>query len=455
MTANVSNITSGFIDIATFDELEKFMYGGGNAITYFVREVRKSTWFTQIPVPLSRINGFGTFGSECMFNVSRSGDYLLQAWLRVQLPEVKLSPTNSAGENGRIRWTKNLMHNLIEEAFVTFNDLQGCRIDNYVLDFWNAFTLSDSKLNGYMNMIGNKPTLINPRGPNEKLTSETLSLPLPFFFSRDTGVSLPTAALPYNEIHIRMKLRKWSELLIFEDYKKVGNQKLTIVPTTDLMSTPELVSCHVWANYAIVSNEERKRMGCSTRDILMENFQTIPQLMFNPKMNPSFDLRLSHSIKVLFWAVRNTTAVNEWSNYTTASPVVTEKSLIFNPTDSHDPIASFGLRYENQYRLADMGSDFFSLVFPYYSAPAIPRDTGYHMYSYSLRFNDLDPKGSTNFGKLTNVACDIKSSPAAIIASDGQGEPGADFPQTFQFILVAVNNNIIRISGGALGFPVL
>ena len=79
MTANVSNITSGFIDIATFDELEKFMYGGGNAITYFVREVRKSTWFTQIPVPLSRINGFGTFGSECMFNVSRSGDYLLQA----------------------------------------------------------------------------------------------------------------------------------------------------------------------------------------------------------------------------------------------------------------------------------------------------------------------------------------------------------------------------------------
>jgi hypothetical protein len=177
--------------------------------------------------------------------------------------------------------------------------------------------------------------------------------------------------------------------------------------------------------------------------------------MFNPKMNPSFDLRLSHSIKVLFWAVRNTTAINEWSNYTTASPVTTDKTINFKTADASDPIASFGLRYENQYRLADMGSDFFSLVFPYFSAPAIPKETGYHMYSYSLRFNELDPKGSTNFGKLTNVACDIKSSPTAILASDGLGAPGADFPQTFQFILVAVNNNIMRISGGALGFPVL
>lgn len=52
-----SNITSGFIDIATYDEIEKYMYGGDEAITYFVRSCRKSTWFTQVPVLLSRNNG--------------------------------------------------------------------------------------------------------------------------------------------------------------------------------------------------------------------------------------------------------------------------------------------------------------------------------------------------------------------------------------------------------------
>jgi hypothetical protein len=456
MTANVSNITSGFIDIATFDELEKYMYGGRDATTYFVREVRTSTWFTQIPVPLSRINGNGTFGTECLFNVSRSGDYLLQAWLRVELPEVSLSAGNVAGENGRIRWTRNLMHNLVEEAFVTFNDLQGCRFDNYVLDFWNAFTIDESKYNGYENMIGNVSSLIQPKGPGQKLPATVLSLPLLFFFSRDSGVALPTAALPYNEIHIKMKLRHWRDLLIFENASLTKtNQKLQIIPTRDLNAAPELMSCQVWANYAIVSNEERKRMGCSVRDILIENFQTIPTLTLNPKMNPSFDLRLSHSIKALFWGVRNTTSQNEWSNYSTASPITTANQTNFVPDGAYDPLMSFSLRYENQYRLADMGSDFFSLIFPYFGAPRIPKEIGYHMYSYSLNFHDLDPKGSTNFGKLTNVSCDTKSSPAAVLASDGSGEAGADFPQTFQFVLVAVNNNIIRISGGALGFPVL
>jgi hypothetical protein len=42
-----SNLTSGFIDLATYDELEKYMYGGPDATAYFVRETRKSTWFTQ------------------------------------------------------------------------------------------------------------------------------------------------------------------------------------------------------------------------------------------------------------------------------------------------------------------------------------------------------------------------------------------------------------------------
>ena len=36
-----SNVTSGFIDLATFDELEKYMYGGDTATAYFVRQTVK------------------------------------------------------------------------------------------------------------------------------------------------------------------------------------------------------------------------------------------------------------------------------------------------------------------------------------------------------------------------------------------------------------------------------
>ena len=57
MSGQSSTVTSGFIDLATFDEIEKYLYGGPDATAYFVRETRKSTWFTQVPVVLSRAAG--------------------------------------------------------------------------------------------------------------------------------------------------------------------------------------------------------------------------------------------------------------------------------------------------------------------------------------------------------------------------------------------------------------
>ena len=141
----------------------------------------------------------------------------------------------------------------------------------------------------------------------------------------------------------------------------------------------------------------------------------------------------------------------------TNSPVTTGAVTSFTPPTSVDPILQTSLIYENTNRLAQMGSDYFSLINPYYHAPVIPTDTGYHMYSYSLDFICLDPMGSTNYGKLTNVSVVPEASAGAVNGANAGGAAGtgADFAQYYEFIVTAVNNNIIRISGGALGFPVL
>ena len=88
----------------------------------------------------------------------------------------------------------------------------------------------------------------------------------------------------------------------------------------------------VWANYAIVSNEERKRMACAPRDILIEQVQTIPT-NFHSKIygwcwfttqsrTVSADIRFSHAVKVLFFAAKNTSNPGVHSNYTTGVPVL-------------------------------------------------------------------------------------------------------------------------------------
>ena len=469
---STSNITSGFIDLATFDEIERYLYGGDSATAYFVRETRKSTWFTQVPVILSNASGQAAFGNEWSVSISRAGDYLLQTWLRVGLPQVQQL---GATENEGIRWTRNIMHNLIKDCSITFNDLVAARFDNYHLDFWSAFTVPASKQNGYNQMIGNTAALTTLCTGASSLPPSVagdngvtyLNLPLPFFYSRDSGVALPTAALPYNEMRIQFSFRDWNELLVKEllSSPSTAEYRQSLTASNLAGGAPVLKDVQVWANYAIVSNDERKRMACAPRDILIEQVQTANKQTFQPatQNSPMYDLRLSHAIKVLFFAVQNTTWASEHSNYTVSSPGlgVAPAGGKFSNNFSVDPIQNTTLVYENTSRLGAMGSDYFSLVNPYYCAPNIPEVTGLHVYSYSLDFICLDPMGSTNYGKLTNVSIMPQASTLAEAANQTTGIAGAStadgvgFKQTYQFVLTAVDNNIIRVSGGALGFPVL
>ena len=110
------------------------------------------------------------------------------------------------------------------------------------------------------------------------------------------------------------------------------------------------------------------------------------------------------------------------------------------------------------------------MIQPFHHGSHVSSDTpGMHMYSYTLDMLSLDPLGSTNYGKITNVSMILylsKLACAAVNAADtnagrvdiGFGtsnNTGLEVPQKYQFVCTAVNNNIVRISGGALGFPVL
>ena len=557
MSICTSNLTSGFIDLATYDELEKYMYGGPDATAYFVRETRKATWFTQVPTVLSRASGTPDFGQTWSVSISRAGDYLLNTWLRVLVPrlaigaggagaQATLGAMNNLGaalgtgpaqaNELAIAWVQNLMHNLVSECCITFNDLVAARFDSLHLDFWAAFTVPASKQQGYNNMIGNTALLTQAgsaagggtftipgalggiqtaQGP---VGGVMLNLPLPFFYARDSGVALPTAALPYNDMRITFTFRPLVNLL--QAFISNGTASLAagVVPVVrtgpvtlgDITGGTSIPLVQVWAEYAIVSNDERKRMACAPRDILIEQVQTAPLQGFNPatNQNPSFDVRFSHAIKVLFFAVVNITGQHTAKScYGTDQPFLQAlpsgavlafgaaalNAVVYQSGVTSDPITQTSLIYENTARLATMGSDYFSLVDPYYHSPVIPvNQVGLHMYSYSLDFICLDPLGSTNYGKLTNVSMVPAASNraqalnnATIVAGTAAvagplvttaGNPigptaglfnaargnsvdsisaFCDQRQQYQFVVTAINNNIIRISGGALGFPVL
>ncbi len=74
----------------------------------------------------------------------------------------------------------------------------------------------------------------------------------------------------------------------------------------------------------------------------------------------------------------------------------------------------------------------------------LPGSMNIHIH---IAFNEIDPMGSTNYGKLTNISIVPTASPAAKVGAAGTGPAGSgqNFPQTFEFIVTALNNNIIRM----------
>ncbi len=456
MSVQGNTITSGFIDLATFDELEKYMYGGPDATTYFHMGFKPSTWFTLVPTTLTTNSGTAQFGREWSAAISRAGDFLVHTWLRANIPSVTARDTGT-GACG-LRWTHNFAHNLVKECQISFNDLVAARFDSYYLDFWAAFTVPASKRFGYNNMIGNTASLTNCGFANAGfalgniLPAFTINLPLPFFYTRDTGLALPTAALPYNEMRITFQFRDWKELLVaYVSDTAVGApaQSSNIVEVGGQTATNiELSACYVWAEYSLVSNDERKRMGCAPRDILIEQVQTAPRTNFQLNKDNAVDIRFSHAVKLLLFGARNSTIGPEWSNYTVGN--VGSTGWVAQPNNV-DTVSNATLLYENTQRLAGLPADYYSLVGPWYKAPTIPCETGYHMYSYSLNMYDVNPLGSTNYGKLTNVTLNMRG-----VDPDADNIEGtATLDGRWETVIIAVNHNVIRISGGALGFPIL
>jgi hypothetical protein len=471
-----SNISAAYIDLATAWKMEgEYLYGATQmsaqynhpcSRTYFMNQITRCAWFTQIPVALKGNNGMPAFGQEFSVTVTRLGEYVLNTWFRVTLPEVTLLTTNVYGTNGRIRWCRKLMHNLVEECNITFNDQQVARLDSYILDLSTQFNIPFAKRDGYAAMIGDTEDLTGSHGPTTALSatipSKTLNLFLPFFYARDSGVALPAAAVLFNDIKINFKLRNWNELLILDNSGIAGAGTVAratpiVGPTADIAVAPVLSNAVVWSTYAMVNNLERENMANIQRDIIIEVWSTANRVPWNPILTatPIFEPRFTYSVRALYFAVRNTTFNADRSNYTTTSPYNTGTAMIYNPPKTEAPIKDITLNYDGTTRLSAMGWDYFSQVVPFNCCSLIPVEIGYGIYSYSLNLDSIDPNGSTNFSKINSVSIAPTPSTALLAAAAGTGTStsGFDFPQTYEWVNLAQSHSVIRIADGQLTFP--
>lgn len=437
MSAASGNVSVSYVDLATYDELERFMYGGPEAITYFIATITISTWFTLALTQLPRIVQAGWDG-EFSAQIVRSADYLLNVFVRGEVGAV------TAASGHKVRWSPNFAHNLFSESAITFNELGLQTLQSVFFDFWTAFTVPAEKREIYDAQVGNRAALTEH---GSSLPAFTFIVHLPLFFSRHSGVGLPTAALPYNDMKLNFHTRKWEDLLV------VHNSTGVVATTSETVThAPTLRKVEVWSEYALVSADERKKMGCAPRDVLIEQVQYTSKPSFAANVagsTVSLDLRFAGAIKAIFFGVRNKTRVSDRSNY--ALGVVSETGQV-NDMGLLDPISTVSLNYEGTSKLTNVPADIFSFALPYIRAPAVPTAPGYHLLPQSLDLYSIEPKGSTNYSKLANVTMIFTAHDSAVL--DGIPESVVPEDSKYEAFAIGIANTVIRIQAGSIGIPV-
>lgn len=467
-TRSTSNMSAVYVDLGTATLPEYAMYGGQDSISYFWRTIQKCNWASFIQLSMSITGGSLNFNNQFTVEIPRSPDYLMNAWFRVTMPAVTLNITNPDVSPYRLRWTRNLAHNLFREIQVNIGDSSTTlqRVYPEILDFWTMHTVPAGKRVAYDNMIGNINDVINPikaGASGISIPSFVLNLPLPFFFSRDTGLALPCSTMNYTPIRLWCDVNDWTNLLIVDDFDLHFSRPAAV---SDLVTVPTIQQFEAWGEFAVVSGPERKGMGKNVRDMLIDNFQMTSRVAVSGS-TPQIQLTFSQSVRALFFGLKNVTNPADGSNYTAAQPLPWNKDsgVNFSPANAVDPIASTTLRYDSVERFTNFPSDFFSLLMPYYHAPVAPRESGYHYYPYSIFLTATDPMCSTNFTKLSNIFLLFNLSQQAIDgmavtpANYGVSTPsssadyGQPYKQVYQAFCIAYAHMIIRVMGGTITFP--
>lgn len=162
----VVKLKTGYMDLATFGDDEKYLYGSSEP---------NEKWRTHIPVSLKRKD------DNSFFIDTRNADWLEYVWINIEVTVTDI-----------YKPIKNLAHNLFEsiDIICTTSGLHIWRVDNYVLDFLANFNADIH----YMKNI-NLPNMCEPG-------IYCLCFPLPL------SAPIPIDILPNDALYIKYILRQ-------------------------------------------------------------------------------------------------------------------------------------------------------------------------------------------------------------------------------------------------------
>lgn len=342
-----------------------------------------------------------------------------------RLAATKLALIDAYNTNYKFAWVDKLGHSIVD--YIEFS-IGGNKIDKQYglfLDIWHELMGKKAQEDVYNRMIGNVTELTT----YDRTTKPeyTMQIPLPIWFCRFSGLALPMIALQYNDVNLRIKLRKFSECSYIE-----ANNENTAVSLDDILENMSIdLTANVLIEYIYLDSYERKKFAQSSHEYLIEQLQ-INYDDYLIGTNYQVDLDFEHPCIGLIWVLqRNKFLQNpdghtkcHWTTYTT------------EVDGTNNPILTSQISFNDYIRVDKFSANYFNYLQPYMHANNTPA-VGINSYWFSLFPNEHQPSGTCNMSRLPKVRMQFTIDPFYY-----------DNDEHYTISIFALNYNILRILGG-------
>lgn len=418
--------------------------------------------------------------TDIEFKMDRNGDLINNIYFIFTLPDIYSNDTI------KFQWIHRIGEYIIKEVSLNIGNTKIDNLYGQWLHIWNELTLDEEKKDGYNRMIGNISDLYNPLENDgstypastsslQSIKSRKIIVPIPFYFTYNTALSLPLIALQYEEIKINFKLRPFKDLYTIIDSglrKKspTGDSNYNLGIFTTHGSSTQITSLDInpslEVNYIYLDTNERSKFATSEIDYLVQTINLNQNLTISPKPSADktktydklFDLQLNNPVSHLIWVIQRSDfeSSNRFYNYTNW-PNKTDDPII-NPTNYDDfkaedtlndtninclknksILKKATLKLNGNNRFNEKDFEAFNYINNYQHMKRIPED-GIYCYSFGVDYDitKVQPNGSCNMSVFESVQLELKTCPSTSTYD-------------YKVYVYAVTYNILRIQSGMGG----
>ena len=313
-----------------------------------------------------------------------------------------------------------------------------------------------------------------------------LYIPLPFWFTMNSGNALPIVSLQFHSVQLQVTFRQLNSLLKLTWYamntlgyslSSIQNRpKFSPVAADSVQPVSELtplvnssLAANILTTYVYLDQRERSQFADGQFETLVNQHQQQPtsasqtvsgnNAYATKDVTVSVDLNFNHPVFEFYFVARlgihekyQTNQIpefNEWFNFCGPLDTITECPI--------DPLTYVQLKLNNANRLPDvLEARYYRLVEPWQWHTNIVQNNCIYSYSFSLQPEDVQPAGSCNFSRIDNATMYFTVDRRCFTgpADSPPVEPTAANPSpnsTVTILIFVQNYNILRFKYGLGG----